>query len=38
MIRGIQVSGVGFVCSGGFTFEDEKEFILVDGKRLYSFD
>ncbi len=37
-IHGIQVSGVGFVCSGGFTFEDEKEFILIDGKQLYSFD
>ena len=35
-IRGIQVSGIGFVCTGGFTFEDEKEFKLIDGKQLYS--
>lgn len=35
-IRGIQVSGIGFVCTGGFTFEDENEFKLIDGKQLYS--
>ena len=35
-IRGIQVSGMGFVCTGGFTFEDENEFKLIDGKQLYS--
>lgn len=35
-IRGIQVAGVGFVCTGGFAFEDEHEFILIDGETLYS--
>ncbi len=35
-IKGIQVSGVGFVCTGGFDFEDESEFVLINGERLYS--
>ena len=36
-IQGIAVSGIGFVCSGGFAFENENRFILVDGKELYAF-
>lgn len=39
MIRGIQAADIGFVCTGGFSFEeDNNEFILIDGKRLYSPD
>ena len=34
-IRGIEVSGIGFVCTGGFDFEDDREFKLIDGKALY---
>ncbi len=34
-IQGIQVSGIGFVCSGGFAFTDQSEFILLDGEQLY---
>ena len=35
-IRGIQVSNIGFVCTGGFAFEAETSYILVDGVNLYS--
>ena len=34
-IEGIEVSGIGFVCTGGFDFEDDGEFVLIDGKALY---
>ena len=34
-IQGIEVSEIGFVCTGGFDFEDNQGFILVDGNRLY---
>ena len=34
-IQGIQASGIGFVCSGGFAFTDQSEFILLDGEQLY---
>ena len=34
-IRGIEVSGIGFVCTGGFDFEDDREFKLIDGTALY---
>ena len=34
-IKGITVSGVGFVCTGGFDFEGADEFELIDGKVLY---
>ncbi len=34
-IQGIKVSGIGFVCSGGFDFESEKGVILIDGRALY---
>lgn len=33
--QGIEVSGIGFVCTGGFDFEDTHGFILVDGDCLY---
>ena len=33
--QGIDVSGIGFVCTGGFGFEDNHGFILVDGDCLY---
>ena len=35
-IQGISVSRVGFVCTGGFAFNRNKDFILIDGKKLYS--
>ncbi len=34
-MQGIDVSGIGFVCAGGFDFKSETEFILLDGKALY---
>lgn len=37
-LRGIQwldVSRIGFICSGGFDVEDKTDFILIDGKALY---
>ena len=34
-IQGIEVSRIGFVCTGGFDFEDKAEYILIDGKALY---
>ena len=34
-VHGITVSGIGFICSGGFEFEDDNRFILVDGNDLY---
>ncbi len=34
-IRGIEVSGIGFVCTGGFNFKDKHDFLLVDGDSLY---
>ena len=35
-IKGIEVSGIGFVCTGGFEFKNEPKYILVDGEDLYS--
>jgi hypothetical protein len=29
------VSGVGFVCTGGFAFEEKDAFELIDGQTLY---
>ena len=37
-IKGICVSGVGFVCTGGFAFERNDGFELIDGKELYFCD
>ncbi len=34
-IKGITVSGVGFVCTGGFAFEGAGEYELIDGETLY---
>lgn len=34
-IKGIKVSGIGFVSAGGFDFEDDQTFKLIDGKDLY---
>lgn len=34
-IKGITVSKIGFVCTGGFAFDDNQEFILIDGNFLY---
>ena len=34
-VQGINVSRIGFVCSGGFDFENEIDYILIDGKVLY---
>ena len=36
-MQGIGVSGIGFVCSGGFAFENENRFIL-DCRELYAFN
>ena len=33
--RGIAVSGIGFVCAGGFDFESDTDIILIDGQALY---
>ena len=34
-IKGIKVSKIGFVCTGGFAMEDPTDFILLSGKNLY---
>ena len=34
-VKGIDVSGAGFICTGGFAFDGAREFILVDGDCLY---
>lgn len=34
-IKGITVSGVSFVCTGGFASEKSDDFELIDGKTLY---
>lgn len=34
-IKDITVSGVGFVCTGGFASEKSDDFELIDGKTLY---
>ena len=35
-IQGIQVSDIGFVCTGGFSFDDQSDFILIGGEQLYA--
>ena len=35
-IESITVSDVGFVCMGGFVFENTEEYELIDGETLYS--
>ncbi len=34
-IKGITVSEVGFVCTGGFDFSETDDFVLIDGDKLY---
>lgn len=34
---GIEVDRVGFVCTGGFDFEDAGEYTLIDGNELYQY-
>ena len=34
-IKGLEVSDIGFVCTGGFNFRNTEGFILVDGEELY---
>ena len=34
-IKGITVSGVSFICTGGFAFEGKNDFELINGKALY---
>ena len=34
-IKGICVSGAGFVCTGGFAFDNSNDFNFIDGKALY---
>ena len=34
-IKGITVSGTGFICTGGFDFNSTDDFKLIDGKKLY---
>ncbi|MBQ8137478.1 MAG: hypothetical protein IJ174_08605, partial [Clostridia bacterium] len=32
---GLEVARIGFVCTGGFAFEDTGDYILIDGNALY---
>lgn len=34
-IKGVDVAGIGFVCTGGFDFENTEGFLFVDGESLY---
>ena len=34
-MQGIDAARIGFVCSGGFDFENKTDDILIDGKALY---
>ncbi len=34
-MQGIEVTGIGFVCTGGFDFESKTDLILIDGETLY---
>lgn len=34
-MRGLEVTGVGFICTGGFDFKSQTNFILIDAKALY---
>ncbi|MBO5604625.1 MAG: hypothetical protein J5915_04510 [Acidaminococcaceae bacterium] len=36
-IQGITVSRLGFVCTGGFAFDEDTDYELLDGDKLYSF-
>ena len=34
-IREITVSKIGFVCTGGFAFEEDSDYVLIDGEGLF---
>ncbi len=34
-IKGIEVSRIGFVCTGGFDFANTSDYILIDGESLF---
>ena len=34
-IQKIKVARIGFVCTGGFDFDDKQKYILIDGQSLY---
>ena len=34
-MQGIKASGIGFVCTGGFTFGNEQGYALIGGNQLY---
>ena len=34
-MHGIEAADIGFVCTGGFEFENKSDYILVDGRDLY---
>lgn len=34
-MHGIKVSRIGFICAGGFNFERNPDYVLIDGKELY---
>lgn len=34
-IKGVDVAGIGFVCTGGFDFQNTENYLLVDGESLY---
>ena len=31
----IAVSKIGFVCTGGFAFEEDSDYVLIDGEGLF---
>ena len=33
--NGIKVSRIGFICTGGFEFENKSDYLLLDGEALY---
>ncbi len=34
-IPGVNFSGIGFVCTGGFDFDNTEGFLLINGESLY---
>ena len=34
-VKGIEVSGIGFIYTGCFSFDGAEEFALIDGNGLY---
>ena len=33
--QGMNISRIGFVCTGGFAFENNDEYVLVEGEQIY---